>query len=226
TIPQSCALVQNAIRRPPCIYAHRRTMATPKKPKRSPKARPGPSSPVPAGKDPAWRSDGWQPDFDAASLADYVADVVLSATRDAIEAGKHPSGTEQRDLNPKGQRGRKAAAGKRPPFRGWTGRKMALPRKLRRSKMKVKGLTRASGPVRRGYAAPTVGSATEASVTIKPHSKHKLFIGREAKLGVEYFSDEGDIATLVKTAVDFWISRAVEGDPPAPDPSEREAGDS
>lgn len=198
-------------------------MAAVRKPRPGPRARPGPGSPVPAGSGPSWRSEGWAPSFDAASCADYVADVVLEHHRDAILAGKRPDGGKQIGLKEGSARANKAARGERPSFRGSTGRKAGLPLKLRRGKLKVAGTARASGPQQRGGAAPTTGTPTRAVVVIRPSAKTRPFVGRDAGRGVEYFSADGETHERVVKALAFWVERALVGNPPSPQPGERDA---
>jgi hypothetical protein len=180
---------------------------------------------IPAGDDPSWRSEGWAPAFDAASCADFIADVVLAHHRDSIIAGRHPAnGAPAKPLDPEGSRGRKAKQGKRPNVRGNTGRKAGLPMKLRRAKIKVEGVTRASGPQRRGQSAPTAGVPSRARVTIKPSAKTRGYVQREANAGVaEFFSADGETLRRVEAALEVWVAKAIVGELPEGNPGERDA---
>lgn len=195
-------------------------MAKKRRPKKS---RPSESSPVPASDRPTWRSAGWQPDFDAASLLDYVADAVLEHMRDAITTQRRVEGGVQKPLSRTGLSGRNAIKGRRPDVRAWTGRKMNFPGKLRRGKMRVKGLARLSGPRQNGKAAPTAGSPTSASLKIRPNAKHRGFAALEARRGVTYFADDGDVLDAVNKAIQVWTKAAIGGTPPEPDSAEKDA---
>lgn len=197
------------------------------KPRKGPRKPPDESSPVPPSdqRDPSWRSEGWRPEFAADSLVDYVADVVLAYTRDSIIAGRRPDGVEQPPLKEPGARWQAAKKGKRPPFRGWTGRAAALPLKIRRGALKRQGTVRASGPIAPGRPAPYAGTMTGASVTIAPHKQHRAFVGLEAARGVSYLSVEGEMAKIIDEAIALWVELALQGQPPDADPKERDAED-
>lgn len=165
---------------------------------------PGPNAVVKPGKDPSWRSEGWAPTFDAASLVDYVADVVLAQTRDAIMRGESPAGGPQRPLDPEGQQGREAAHGRRPTARGYTGKRNSFPMKIRRAKMR-------KSP---GYAR----------VVIRPGVKHRFFVQQDAdRYGVEYFSTDGTVAALIEEATKVWLKAALAGETPDVEEQERDA---
>lgn len=200
--------------------SERRSAARQRRRRRNP---PDGASAVPPGKDPAWRTPGWAPEFDAASLVDYLADVVLGHTRDAIMAGQKPEGGDQEPLSPKGQQGKRAAEGHRSSARGFTPRRNTFPRKIRRSK--IQGATvRASGPVQQGKGAPRARNyPTRATVTIKPHSKHRLFVASDAKKGVSYFSTDGEVAKKIDKAIEVWLAAALQGETLIPDNTEKDA---
>lgn len=177
---------------------------------------------IPPSKDPAFRTAGWSPTWDAASLVDYVADVILSEHMHAITSGEMPGGGAQVPLSERGQQGKRAAAGHRPKARGFTPKRGTFPMKIRRGKLS--GQKRASGPVQKGGKAPRAVNDT-AKVTIQPHSKHQLFVASEAKKGIGYFSVDGKVADRINAAVGEWIGAAIAGETPDADTSEREAED-
>jgi hypothetical protein len=158
---------------------------------------------LPQGKDPAWRADGWAPELSPESLVDYLSDVVLAAHRDAIIAGRVPSGEPQRPLDPAGERGRAAAAGKRPKARGFTGLTDSFPLKIRRGKIQ-----RFAGGAR---------------VVIAPGKKHRSFVEKDAARGVEYLTVDGDVDALIGVATERWIDAVLAEQTPEADTDEHDA---
>lgn len=159
---------------------------------------------LPQGKDPAWRADGWAPELSPESLVDYLSDVVLAAHRDAIIAGRVPSGEPQRPLDPEEHQGLDAAKGKRPKARGFTGLTDSFPLKIRRGKIQ-----RFAGGAR---------------VVIAPGKKHRGFVANEAKnRGVEYLTVDGDVDALIGVATERWIDAVLAEQTPEADTDEHDA---
>lgn len=128
-------------------------------------------------------------DLRASALADRVAGVVLKMHRSAIVAGVRVSDdASQPPLDPKGQQGRQAAKGRRPPHRGNTGKTNGFPRALRRGKT-----TRARGE-------------TNASVVIEAPGKFTGWLEREDRFrDVEYLSTDGLVAEAIEAEVFAWL---------------------
>lgn len=186
--------------------------------------RPDPNSVLPAGKDPAWRSEGWSPSPDAASVVDYIADVILAHTRDSIMAGQSPRGGVQKGLDPKGTQGRQAKAGKRPNARGWNGSRTGFPLRIRRGKI-LGATVRASGPVQLGGTAPKAQAAfaSKARVVIQPGVKHRRFAAKDLAKGVEYLVVDGEMGALIQVALEVWTEACIAGETPEANPAERDA---
>lgn len=159
---------------------------------------------VPRGKDPSWRSEGWAPNYDSASLVDYVSDVMLAELRDAITGGRKPSGGPQRELKPGTGAARQAARGHRPRARGWTARgTLPFPMKIRRGRLSA--------------------GNRQASVKIRPNKRHRGFVTVELRRGVEYFTAEGEMQRLAEEATRAWCEAATRGAAAKARPSEHDA---
>lgn len=134
-------------------------------------------------------------DLRASALADRVAGVVLEAHRKAILAGTRANdGAVQPKLDPRGQQGRRAAAGKRPNFRGNTGRPNGFPRSLRR------------GRTKKGRAD------TNTTVVIEAPGKFVPWLAREDTRGVEYLFTDGAIAKAIEDETMRWLEEITRPD--------------
>lgn len=150
--------------------------------------------------------------LDAGALVVRVANVVMRAHRVAIEQGLRADGSgAQKALNPKGQSGRAATAGDRPPLRGVTARH-AFPQGLRRGSVRFSGAKLASG---RG--------GTRAKTRISAPSRLRGWLVQEGKRRVEYFFVGGAIAELVQRTVLEWARAEVIGVVEMSGPRERRA---
>lgn len=135
-------------------------------------------------------------DLRASALADRVAAVILDAHRKAILTGVRANdGAPQPKLDPRGQQGRRAAKGKRPSFRGNTGRTNGFPRSLRRGRTK-----KARGD-------------TNTTVIIEAPGKFVPWLGRESNArGVEYLFTDGAIAKAIEDETMAWLEEVTRSD--------------
>jgi hypothetical protein len=136
-------------------------------------------------------------DLRASALADRVAAEVLRIHKASIIAGvRADDGTAQPPLDPKGQQGRKAAQGRRPPHRGNTGNAQGFPRTLRRGKTK-----KARGE-------------TNVSVTIEADPRLGPWLGREDdKRDVQYLFTTGEVADAIERVTFEWLDEVTRPGP-------------
>lgn len=150
------------------------------------------------------------PYLDASWLLAEVSHAVLAAHVHAIAAGDMARGGPQAPLDPFGQSGRAARAGRRPDARGVArtdGR--SLPDLLTRDPIKGRG-----GAVSRSKKSGTARVGTLATTSIRPGSGgHTQFLSKDAQRGVEYFFVDGDIEKVIDRAVGEWLNAAFEGPP-------------
>jgi len=165
----------------------------------------------------------WSPYVTADVLLADVSAGVLEEHVEAIKAGKRAgTGTDQPKLDPRGQSGKDAAAGKRSRARGNArddGKGLAD--QLARSKVKARG----NAKIGKGRLG------TSASCTIGPGTAgHASYLAKEhAKRGIEFFDVDGRVALRIDADLSRVIDIALSGLPfdasAAPDFGELRGGD-
>ena len=153
-------------------------------------------------------SSDFAPAFDAVSLVDVVSSAILEAHYQAIAAGVKADGTgSQPPLDPLGEQGRLANTGKRPKFRGITGRGQSFADNLTRKKITI-----AKKPVKLNSGV----MGTSARTAVEPGPLHKQYVAKEAAGekepgGVEFFYTEGAIDQMIDSIIREWTDVAIDG---------------
>lgn len=172
------------------------------------------------------------PSLDAVALVDHVSDVVMAEHWHAIGEGRRAEGPE---LQPKlaafGEQGKRAAAGKRPDVRGFTGLTQTPFRdSIARSPIKVRAKNVSRSRVQRqrfgdaGFIVNETVEGTKASCTIRPDKLHESFLALELKRGNTFFFVNGYVAEAVDKALAAWVGAGLDGVLQKADKRERKAG--
>jgi hypothetical protein len=149
------------------------------------------------------------------SLCDVVTRALTKHHEEAIASGRRPSGGSQSPLDPQGEQGRRAKAGKRPSARGNTGKDSALPPNLSREPIKATGriVTIGSPPkdVKIGPRRPArVGTQAHASI-IPGRAGQAKFIDESADEGIEFFAVDGAADRVIEDAVIDYMATVFDG---------------
>ncbi|MEL6706275.1 MAG: hypothetical protein AAFP15_18560 [Bacteroidota bacterium] len=134
-------------------------------------------------------SDGLTVELDVAGTTQRVAEAVAKHHREAIEAGRKPSGGPQRPLGR--DQARRAAKGQRNPERGM-GKQGRFAASIRTGR-KPRGATLATG-------------------TVAGDAFFDTFLAQEDRRGVEYLTTDGEVSELIDKVMAEELDRVFDDD--------------